>query len=124
MFRLACKVALAASLALLPAAAWSQQQVRQANLTPAGFCALTLSGTAALISTCSGGVPTGARAALFRVDTSGGVARWRDDGVAPSSTVGMPISYGELPPVYYGDLRAIQFIAASSSPVLDISFYK
>jgi hypothetical protein len=50
---------------------------------------------------------------------------WRDDGTAPTATVGMPLlSTDTVPFEYYGDPLAIQFIAVSGSPVLDVSYYR
>ncbi len=49
---------------------------------------------------------------------------WRDDGTAPTTTIGMPLlSTDTVPLEYTGDLSAIQFIAVSGSPVLDVSYY-
>lgn len=48
--------------------------------------------------------------------------RWRDDGVAPTTTVGMTIpSVGELR--YDGDLKAIQLINAAAGAIANISYY-
>lgn len=48
--------------------------------------------------------------------------RWRDDGTAPTSTVGMVIpAGGELR--YDGNLTAIQFIESAASAQLNISYY-
>jgi len=51
-----------------------------------------------------------------------GTARWRDDGVAPTSTVGMLMADGVLYQ-YNGDIAKIQFIKASGTPVLEASLY-
>jgi hypothetical protein len=48
--------------------------------------------------------------------------RWRDDGTAPTSTVGMPLSVGTALQ-YDGDLTRIQFIEQASSAKLNISYY-
>lgn len=63
----------------------------------------------------------GAGLAIIIPDTA--AVRWRDDGVAPSATVGMPLAAGAVLE-YTGDLLAIQFIAESGSPVLNVSYYK
>jgi len=48
--------------------------------------------------------------------------RWRDDGTAPTATVGMQLPVGgEL--IYDGDLRAIRFIEEVASAKLDVSYY-
>ena len=49
-------------------------------------------------------------------------ARWRDDGTAPTATVGMVLPAGsELD--YYGELTALRFIYAASGAILDITYY-
>jgi hypothetical protein len=52
----------------------------------------------------------------------GAPVRWRDDGIAPSTTVGMPIAVG-VPLQYDGDLSKIRFIQQSASGILNISYY-
>jgi hypothetical protein len=49
--------------------------------------------------------------------------RWRDDGTPPTATVGQPLAAGQCFQ-YAGPLAAIQFIAQSGSPVLDITYYR
>jgi hypothetical protein len=48
--------------------------------------------------------------------------RWRDDGVAPTATVGMPLAAGTTLQ-YDGDLTKIQFIEQTGSAKLNISYY-
>lgn len=48
--------------------------------------------------------------------------RWRDDGVAPTATVGMPLAAGTTLQ-YDGDLTKIQFIETAASAKLNISYY-
>jgi hypothetical protein len=48
--------------------------------------------------------------------------RWRDDGVAPTSTVGMPLAAG-VTLQYDGDLTAIKFIEQVSGAKLNITYY-
>lgn len=48
--------------------------------------------------------------------------RWRDDGVAPTTTVGMTIpAGGELR--YDGDLKKIRLINAVAGAIANISYY-
>lgn len=92
------------------------------SMTPLGCGQLALSSTAALLSTVTGGIPTGARLALITMETAD--ARWRDDGTAPTTAIGMLMKANSWPPLAYnGDLTAIQFIAVSGSPVLNVAFY-
>ena len=52
----------------------------------------------------------------------GAPVRWRDDGTAPTASVGMPIAVG-VPLQYDGDLTKIRFIQQSASGILNISYY-
>ena len=68
--------------------------------------------------TVPAGNPTGV---LITVETAN--VRWRDDGTAPTASVGQLLQAGQNY-FYPGTLTAIQFIAVSGSPVLDLSYYK
>lgn len=48
--------------------------------------------------------------------------RWRDDGVAPTASVGMPLAAG-VALQYDGDLTKIKFIEQTGSAKLNISYY-
>jgi len=48
--------------------------------------------------------------------------RWRDDNVAPSGTVGMPLATG-VTLQYDGALTQIRFIEQTASAKLNISYY-
>jgi hypothetical protein len=48
--------------------------------------------------------------------------RWRDDGVAPTAAVGMPLAVN-TPYVYDGDIGRIQFIEQVASAKLNITYY-
>lgn len=48
--------------------------------------------------------------------------RWRDDDVAPTTTVGWPLAVGETLE-YDGDLTKIKFIETTASAALDIVYY-
>lgn len=48
--------------------------------------------------------------------------RWRDDGTAPTSSVGMPLAVG-VTLQYDGDLTKIKFIEQTGSAKLNISYY-
>lgn len=66
----------------------------------------------------SSGTPT---LAVIRCETQ--AVRWRDDGVAPSATVGMPLAIGDVLE-YDGDLNAIRFFEQAASAKLNVSYYK
>lgn len=60
--------------------------------------------------------------AIIQCEVTSAAVRWRDDGTAPTSTVGMNLLAGqELD--YSGDLTTIQFILSAGSPILNVSFY-
>ena len=65
-------------------------------------------------------VPSGATLALIVPETQN--VRWRDDGTAPTSSVGMPIFVGASLS-YDGDLNRIRFIEQTASAVLNVSYY-
>lgn len=48
--------------------------------------------------------------------------RWRDDGTAPTASVGMPLVVG-VPLQYDGSLDKIQFIEQVAGAKLNISYY-
>lgn len=86
------------------------------TFTPLGYQQITaVSGTTALTP------PAGATIAFITVE--GAAARYRDDGAAPTATVGMPLAVGQ-PLVYSGSLSAIKFIQQSAGAILDVSYYK
>ena len=60
------------------------------------------------------------RIALITPETQG--VRWRDDGVAPTASVGMPLAAG-VTLQYDGDLTQIKFIEQTASAKLNISYY-
>ena len=79
--------------------------------------------SAATLATAVGlTIPAGATVALLSVDTA--PVRWRDDGTAPTASIGMPIPSGQAPFQYSGTLANLQFIAESGSPVLNVSYYR
>jgi len=48
--------------------------------------------------------------------------RWRDDGTAPTSSVGMPLATGQ-PLSYDGNLTRIRFIEQTASAKINVSYY-
>jgi hypothetical protein len=85
---------------------------------PLGFEQLTLTGTAQQLT-----VPAGATFAIMRVSTAD--ASWRDDGTAPTASIGFSLLHTDVVPFeYWGDLGAFEAIAVSGSPVLNVSYYK
>ena len=64
--------------------------------------------------------PSGATLAV--VVPEGYSVRWRDDGTAPTGSVGMPLAIGATLS-YDGDLTRIRFIEQASSAKLNVSYY-
>ena len=58
--------------------------------------------------------------ALFIVE--GQAVRWRDDGIAPTPSVGMPTGAG-MSFSYDGDLKNIKFVEQAPGAILNISYY-
>ena len=89
--------------------------VARGGLTALGFEQITsLSSSAALT------VPSGATIAV--VQAEGADVRWRDDGTAPTATVGMLLPAGaELR--YTGALAALRLIQASAGATVNVSYY-
>jgi hypothetical protein len=48
--------------------------------------------------------------------------RWRDDGVAPTATVGMPLAAG-VTLQYDGDISRIRFIEQTAGAKLNVTYY-
>lgn len=84
--------------------------------TPLGYQQITSLSAAEKLT-----VPTGANMAV--VIATGQAVAWRDDGTAPTATIGMPLPVN-TPLIVCGlALAAIQFIQASATATLDISYY-
>lgn len=92
---------------------------------PLGYCQITSLGSAVALVTAScanGSVPGGATIAQICVSTAN--VRYRDDGVNPTTSIGMPVLAGTCYAYAITPLSQAVFIAVSGSPVLDISFYR
>ena len=104
--------------AVLPASllAVSGTPVYDATYAPAGFQRITvLTSSTALTPTAN------AKLALIQAETQN--VRWRDDGVAPTASIGMLLEAGQIL-VYNGDLAAIRFIETTASASLNITYLK
>jgi len=64
---------------------------------------------------------TVANAALVSIGGSTGAVRFRDDGTAPTSNIGMRLPAGTVPYLYQGDLQKIAFIADSVPGNADVN---
>ena len=58
--------------------------------------------------------------AIITAETQG--VRWRDDDVAPTATVGMPLAAGSTLQ-YDGDLSKIRFIEQTASAKINVTYY-
>ena len=117
------KSLIAAAMLLWPVSASADAWQRW---TPLGYCQLAVTSSAVQTSTCTGGIPAGAVWAY--VCNEGTAARYRDDGTAPTASIGVPLATGTATAPacasYYGTLANLQWIAESGTATLDISFYK
>ena len=89
--------------------------VKSEALHPMGFVQITILTSATALT-----VPSNADSAIV-IPTN--KVNWRDDGTAPTSTVGMPL-LADLTLHYDGDLGSVRFIQASGSAALNVSFYR
>jgi hypothetical protein len=112
---------------LLTCAPASAQTVT--NVTPATGAACPNSFQTITVLTAAVGftLPTTCTAVWAFVTVEGQSVRWRDDGVAPTATVGQLAVVGSS--IYYkiggasGPLSAMQFIQTGATASLDVSFY-
>ena len=97
-------------------------QVVDKNILPLGFDTSTSFATAIGLGGLAGAaIPAGANQALIQV--TGDNLRWRDDGTAPTASVGMLLAAGD-DFWYSGDLTTIQLIETGTTSVLNVSFYR
>lgn len=92
-------------------------QTRDATLEPKGYVQDTTISAATPISAI---VPAGASKVLIKVE--GQPVRWRDDGVDPTTTIGMLIDVGDEF-WYTGQVKALRFIETAASATLNLAFY-
>lgn len=107
------KLMLFAALALLATPAAADVGIQR---TPLGYQQITTVSSATHLT-----VPTGAREAVIIAEAQ--AVRYRDDGVAPTATVGQPLAVSTVLD-YTGTLSAIQFIEQTSGAKLNILYYK
>ena len=65
-------------------------------------------------------IPAGATSMVVCVETQG--VRWRDDGTAPTASVGMPIAAGQCAAFHEPNLSLIKFIYQVSGEIIDAWF--
>lgn len=89
---------------------------------PLGYRQIAVSTSAVALASATGGIPKGAQRAVIDVEAND--IRWRDDGTAPTASVGMLAKANtifELPSVT--SINAFQAIRASADGVLNITYY-
>jgi hypothetical protein len=87
------------------------------GMIPLGYVQLTNLGTAKTLGT----IP---KNALWAVLTAEGAAvRFRDDGTAPTATVGQLITTTDPPFTYTGQLGNVQVIGTAGGAILNVSLY-
>ena len=98
---------------------------KPAIIKPLGYCQLSVTTSAVQTSTCSGFPSTATYAVVCNEGTA---ARWRDDGTAPTASVGQPLGTGTATaPACMAigtTLSTLQWIAESGTATLNFSFYK
>jgi hypothetical protein len=94
-------------------------QTPTVRYTPLGYQQITTLTSATLLT-----VPTGANCAFISVESA--AVRYRDDGTAPTASIGMPLAITSNGPplIYCGTLSAIQFIQQASSATLNVLYYR
>lgn len=100
-----------------PAAAQQAVQI----WTPRGYQQITPVPTGTTL-TIPAGSAGGSPVRWAQICVATNAVKWRDDGTAPTASVGMTIAAGSCY-AYSGSLSAIQFIQITSPAVLDISYY-
>lgn len=93
----------------------------------AGTYQTSVATTSNSASLTSGGIPPNANMVVLQAEVAN--VRYRDDGGAPTTSIGMFIIGSATATTadrieYAGTLTALQFIAASGSPLLDATFYR
>ena len=72
--------------------------------------------------------PAGAKATIAEICVENGQVRYRDDGTAPTASLGIPVTpnlASSIPTCfqYAGPLGSIQFIATSATATLNVLYY-
>lgn len=90
------------------------------RLTPCGYQQITsiASAKSLTVPTTCGATPV----TLARITIEAQAVRYRDDGSAPTATVGMPMAVAASLD-YSGALSKIQFIEQTSGGIVNVSYY-
>ena|SRR5437879_5605020 len=103
---------------LAPGQAWAVDcSGFEGHLSPKGYQQLTVSTTAVSLT-----VPAGTQMAVVLNETQ--PVRYRDDGVAPTASVGVLVGAGQALSVCSAAVTAIQFIRqGATDSLMSISYY-
>ena len=93
------------------------EEVRDAKWTPRGYQQDTAMTSAQPLPS----IPQYTEAVLLQA--TGDNIRWRDDGTAPTASVGMRLLAGGEPFFYVGDVRKIRVIEEGTAAVLNCAYY-
>lgn len=111
------------ALLLLTGGAAAQQQFNVASTTQVytalGYQQVAAGGLASAVPLP--GIPPGVR--MVQVCVEAQAVRWRDDGVAPTAAIGMPLASGTCM-IYSGPANALSFIQQVAGAVLDVAYYR
>jgi hypothetical protein len=90
--------------------------------TPLGYEQITNLSTAVGLGPLTTAIPNDTIMVLIQAETGG--VRWRDDGVAPTASVGMILAAGQTFQYTTPDFTQIQFIQMSAGAILNVNYYK
>jgi hypothetical protein len=110
-------IAAAAALAILcSTVAMADSGVRP---TPCGYQQINVTSLSSLA------IPAACKssATMAVITAEAQAVRYRDDGVAPTTTVGMPLAVGAQIQ-YLGTISALQFIAQTSGGIVNVLYYR
>lgn len=110
-----------AAIAATSTCALAQTATPGLPLAALGYCQLSSIDASTALSSCSGGVPAGANFAVMQPEAQ--AIRYRDDGTAPTSSVGFPVAVGASF-TRSGNLSNVRVISATSGAKLNVLFYK
>lgn len=75
-----------------------------------------------LLSAITGGIPAGAIMVLISPEAQ--AIRYRDDGVAPTATVGQPLAVGATLIYTANNLATLRVISQTAGAILNCTFYR
>lgn len=100
----------------------TQAQIPGQPMVALGTCQLTSLAASTALTSCSGGIPTGANAVVLRAEAQ--ALRYRSDAGAAASTAGVPILVADPPIFYQGALGSLRFIESAGGGKLNVLFYR